>query len=364
MHDWLYGGGAEKVVEALHEMYPEAPIYTSYCTNEWRERLDNKVVTGYLNTWPFNRLRKFLPLLRQNWFRSLDLSGFDVVISSCGNGEARFVLPDKSRGQKPVHIAYTHTPTHFYWRKYEQYLNEPGFRPKWLVRMALKSMVSILRKADWRAAQSPDVMLANSSHIQADIVTYYGRDSVVVHPPVDVELFNKERHSTDYYVMWGRHVPYKRFDLAVEACNKLERKLIVIGEGPDTEHLKEIAGTTIQFMGKLSADELVTYAAHAKAFLFPGEEDFGIAPVEAMAAGVPVIAYKSGGALDYVDDGISGVFFKSQSTASLVDAIKDFEKRTFSAETIKKRALLFSRKKFKSSIKKIIKSNIINECEF
>jgi hypothetical protein len=149
VHDWLYGGGAEKVVLELHKMFPDAPIYTSYCTDEWRHNLDNKVITGYLQNWPFSSLRKFLPLLRQRWFRTLDLSEFDIVISSSGNGEAKFV----SVKEPAVHICYCHTPTHFYWRHYEQYLRNPGFRPYWLVRLALKVLVKPLRKRDYRAAQ-------------------------------------------------------------------------------------------------------------------------------------------------------------------------------------------------------------------
>src|SRR3990167_8961662 len=161
VHDWLYGGGAEKVVEQLHTLYPDSPIYTSYCTDEWRKRLDNKVVTGYLQNWPFSRLRKFLPLLRQWWFARLDLSDYDLIISSTGNGEAKF-----ARGKK--HICYCHSPPHFYWRKYESYLRNPGFGAfDWLARIGLKLFVKPLRKRDYNAAQQVDAFIANSTHIQA-----------------------------------------------------------------------------------------------------------------------------------------------------------------------------------------------------
>lgn len=357
VHDWLYGGGAEKVVEALHELYPDAPIYTSYCTDEWNAKLHNKVITGYLNKWPFSALRKFLPALRQQWFKSLDLGYYDVVISSCGNGEARFVLPKKPCGQKPIHFAYTHSPTHFYWRKYDEYIKNPGFRPKWLVRLALRLGVSHLRKADWQAAQYPDVLVANSHHIQADIKRFYNRDSEVIHPPVDIDRFSAQNMHGDYYIMWGRHVPYKRFDIAIKACTQLSKKLIIIGDGPETPTLKKLAGPTVEFRGRVDEAELQSLASHARAFLFPGEEDFGIAPVEAMASGLPVIAYRSGGALDYVSEGQSGLFFNEQTVESLCDALTKFEALSFDSMAVRKYAQPFARDAFKQKISALIDSH-------
>ena len=228
VHDWLYGGGAEKVVLELHHLFPDAPIYTSYCTNEWRQKLDGKVVTGYLNNWPFTSLRKFLPVLRQRWFRNLDLSEFDVIISTSGNGEAKFV-----RGKK--HICYSHTPTHFYWRHHESYIKNPGFglfNP--IARLGLKLLVSPLRKRDYEAAQKVDFFIANSTHIQADIKTYYDRDSIVIHPPVDTERFTNTKVSERRgFVTVGRLVPMKHVDLIVKACNELGLPLTVVGRGPE-----------------------------------------------------------------------------------------------------------------------------------
>ncbi|HSX31895.1 MAG TPA: glycosyltransferase, partial [Candidatus Saccharimonadales bacterium] len=185
VHDWLVGGGAERVVQELHKMYPDAPIYTSYATDEWKQRLDGKVVTGYLQHWPFSKLRKYLTVLRIWWFGSLDLSAYDLVISSTGNGEAKGI-----RVPNGTHVCYCHSPTHFYWRHYNQYLKNPGFglfNP--LVRVSLRLLVGPLRKWDLRASKRPDYFVANSTHIQKDIQTYYGRDSVVVHPPVDISRF-------------------------------------------------------------------------------------------------------------------------------------------------------------------------------
>lgn len=362
VHDWLYGGGAELVVEQLHNLYPDAPIYTSYCSDEWRRKLDNKVVTGYLQRWPFSRLRKFLPVLRQRWFKKLDLSAYDLVISSSGNGEAKFVLPknNKLNAKRPLHVCYCHTPTHFYWRKYEEYLKNPSFKPKWLVRLGLKLLVKPLGRRDFEAAQGVDYFIANSSHIQNDIKKYYGRESVLIHPPVDVNTFSNIKYSVSNikssptFITWGRHVPYKRFDLAIKACNELKIPLVIAGSGPDTAALKKIAGPTITFTGFLEHKELVALAQQSSAFLFPGEEDFGIAPVEAMALGLPVIAYKSGGALDYVIEEKTGLFFNEQSKESLKQAIERFQHIQFDPKVIQESVKKFSSAEFNKAIRNAI----------
>jgi glycosyltransferase involved in cell wall biosynthesis len=357
VHDWLYGGGAELVVEQLHTLYPDAPIYTSYCSDEWRTRLNNKVVTGHLQHWPFAQLRKFLPVLRQRWFKKLDLHDFDLVISSSGNGEAKFVTAKKPA----VHVCYCHTPTHFYWRKYNEYLKNPSFRPKWLVRLGLRLLVKPLRKRDYQAAQNVDYFIANSSHIQKDIEKFYNRESVIIHPPVSTEKFSPQSSvlspqsaSNPSFIMWGRHVPYKRFDLAIEACNQLGLPLTIAGTGPETPHLKKIAGPTITFTGFVTHDELVSLAKQASAFIFPGEEDFGIAPVEAIALGLPVIAYKAGGALDYVIEGKTGTLFEKQTRKSLEKSLTLFDPDIFNPSEISKVAKKFSLQEFNRKITETI----------
>lgn len=364
VHDWLYGGGAEKVVLELHKMFPDAPIYTSFCTDEWREKLDNKVVTGYLQNWPFSSLRKFLPVLRQRWFRKLNLEGYDLVISSSGNGEAKFVQLNNPlstnydlRSTKQTHVCYCHTPPHFYWRKYEEYLARPGFRPYWLARLGLKLLVKPLRKRDYEAAQKVDYFIANSTHIQKDIKSFYGRDSVVIHPPVDIKRFSQpSEHKRAGFVTVGRLTPYKRVDIIIDACNKLKLPLTIVGRGPELPKLQSLAGPTIQF--DTNADDLaiVGYMASAEAFLFAAEEDFGITPVEAMAAGTPVIAYKSGGALDYVVEGVTGMFFTGQTPESLVKALQDFHPKKFDHTKIGKHAKQFSPNLFSNRIKELIGS--------
>ncbi len=385
VHDWLYGGGAERVVQELHTLYPEAPIYTSYCTEEWRQKLDNKVVTGYLNRWPFNQLRKFLPLLRIWWFRSLDLSDYDLVISSSGNGEAKHIKLEggrwKTEGdtankptskavrndkrqminaqldrQLPVHVCYTHTPVHFYWRHYDYYLKQPGFgifNP--LARLGLRLLVRPLRKADYKAAQKVDYFIANSNHIKDDIKRYYGRDAAVVHPPVDIDRFKKVAFTKrEGFVTVGRLVPNKRVDVIVQACSRLNLPLTVVGRGPDLPRLKKLAGPSVVFDTVASDQAVVEYMARAKAFLFASFEDFGITPVEAMAAGTPVIAYKAGGALDYIQAGKTGMFFEEQTAESLITALTAFDPQKYSSDDIKKAAEKFSSENFRKNLRQTI----------
>ncbi len=357
VHDWLYGGGAELVVEQLHKLFPEAPIYTSYCSKEWRKRLDNKVVTGYLQWWPFSKLRKFLVIPRQFWFRSLDLSAFDLVISSTGNGEAKFIrIPEKT-----THVCYCHTPTHFYWAKYEEYMQNPGFRPAWLVRLALKLLVSPLRRRDYRAAQNVSYFIANSTHIQEDIKQFYGRDSAVIFPPVYMERFQKPENQKllrKGFLISGRQTPYKRFDLAVEACTRLNLPLSVVGDGPDNKRLRKMAGPSITFLGKVSDKVLEEEFASALAFIFPSLDDFGISPVEALASGTPVIAYQAGGALDFVVPGRTGMFFGRQTPDALEEVLKKFDASKYSAPAIAVYAQKFSAETFREELTKFLKSVI------
>lgn len=353
VHDWLYGGGAERVVQQLHNIYPNAPIYTSYCSDEWRKKLDNKVITGYLQHPPFKQLRKFLPLLRQWWFRRLDLSDFDLVISSSGNGEAKFV-----RVPNGTHVSYCHTPVHFYWRHYESYLKNPGFRPKWLIRIALKLLVGPLRRRDYAAAQKVDHFIANSSQIKKDIETFYNRESTIIFPPVDTRRFGRVKQPKERsgFVTLGRQVPMKRFDIVIQACNQLGLPLAVIGRGPEHEKLQRIAGPTVQLYSDLDDKQVAETLAKAEGFIFASFEDFGIAPVEAMAAGTPVIAYKAGGALDYVIPGKTGTFFDEQTVTSLVEVIKKFDPGKYRPENIKKEADNFSGDRFRKQIKSYLQN--------
>ena len=339
VHDWLIAGGAEKVVLELHRLYPDAPIYTSYCTPEWRKKLNGKVKTGFLQHRPFPALRKYVPFLRILWFTRLKFSGYDLVISSSGAEAKGINTPNDT-----LHVAYIHAPTHYYWSRYDEYMREPGFGSfDWLARLGLKLLVSPLRKWDFKAAQKPDFLIANSTHTQAGIEKYYGRGSRVVFPPVDTKKFaNDGSDERVGFIIYGRQTPYKRFDLAVQACTELEVPLTVVGDGPDHERLKKMAGPNVKFTGYIKDDaEVAKLVAGAEAFIFPGTDDFGIAPVEALAAGTPVIAYKDGGALDYINKK-TGVFFEEQTVESLIHAIRHFDTQTYSSDDIKLFAQNFS----------------------
>ncbi len=352
VHDWLLGGGAELVVEQLHVMFPEAPIYTSYCTPEWRQRLDDRVVTGWLQYWPFSALRKCIPVLRIWWFTRLNLEEFDLVISSSG-AEAKGI-----RVQKPLHINYCHAPTHYYWSRYDQYMREPGVKPAWLARFGLKILVRPLRKWDYKAAQRPDHIIANSKHIQAEIQQYYDREATVVHPPVYFKRFQKLAKTTPKkksFVISGRQTPYKRFDLAVVACSKLNVPLTVIGNGPDHKRLRKLAGPSVTFLGKVSDAVIEEEFSRASALIFPGLDDFGITPVEAMAAGTPVIAYGAGGALDYVKPGVTGELFAEQNLKSLAKVLHDFDATKYNTKDCRLTAQKFSPELFQKRLRAYLK---------
>lgn len=350
VHDWLVGGGAERVVEALHQLYPDAPIYTSYCSDEWRKRLDNRVVTGYLQSWPFSKLRKFLPVLRVWWFTRLNFDNYDLVISSSG-AEAKGIRT----GEHTLHVNYCHAPTHYYWSRYDQYIENPGFGIfDSIARIGLKLLVGPLRRWDYKAAQRPDYIIANSTHIQAQIQQYYHRDSVVIFPPVDIARFRPDKdYARRGFVTAGRQTPYKRFDLAVRACSELNLPLTIIGSGPHHQYLQKIAGPSVTFVADATDGEVTEYFKTAEAFIFPGLDDFGITPVEAMAAGTPVIAFKAGGALDYVTPK-SGIFFTKQTTNSLKSALRDFSSTSFNHTEVAATAQRFDANQFKASFRQYI----------
>ena len=356
VHDWFVGGGAERVVYELHKMYPKAPIYTSYCSAEWLEKLSGTtIVTSYMQHWPFSKLRKFLPPLRALWFSRLDLSGYDLVISSSG-AEAKGVKVKKTA----VHINYCHAPTHYYWSRYDDYMKNPGFgRFDWLARIGLRLLLAPMRRWDYKAAQRPDFMVANSNYTKAQIEKYYEREAAVIHPPVDIGRFGGQAEEPRRgFVTAGRQTPYKRIDLAVKACSELSLPLLVLGGGPDHKKLKKIAGKSVTFLRGKSDEELAHYFQTSLAFIFPGVDDFGIVAVEALAAGTPVIAYKDGGALDYVEPGKTGVFFSEQTAESLTQALSNFDPDKFNSVSIKRAAAKFSADNFRSKTQKLISRSL------
>lgn len=362
VHDWLTNmGGAEKVVLALHEAFPDAPIYTSTFVPESMPAFKNlDVRTTYLQKLPrpLAKLHKFLPMLRVHAFRKLDLSEFDIIISS-SSAESKQVR--KTRPNQ-IHICYCHTPVRYYWSHYDEYKRDPGFgKLNWLIKLIMPIMVPPLKKADYKAAQAVDVFIANSSEVQKRIKKYYNRPSTVIHPPVDIDRFEPARVRSDYYVALGRQVPYKRIDLAVLAATKLGLKLKVFGNGSEHKKLIASAGANIKFYTDRfsdASDQEVTKALNnAKGYIFPAEEDFGIVQVEALAAGAPVIALGKGGTLDIVQDDETGILFSHQTVEAVIEAIKKAESTKFLPGLLRRRAKRFDKSLFISKIKKVVYSN-------
>lgn len=357
VHDWLTTmGGAEPVVLEISKLFPEAPIYTSVYDQERMLAFHKKDVrTTYLQRVLPRSIRYkhvLWPVLRAFAFRALDLSEYDVIISSA-SAESKSVR----KRQDAVHICYCHTPIRYYWSHYEEFRKEFGFGPFTpFIRPFIPLLVKWMRKKDLQSIPGVDHFIANSEVTKKRIKKYYRRDSIVVHPPVDTKKFidTTSSKNREGYLIWGRHVPYKRFDLAIKACSELGVSLTVAGSGPDTERLKKIAGPTVTFVGRVSDDALVALAHKSQGFLFPNEEDFGITAVEAMASGMPVIAYAKGGALDIVEDGKTGVLFYEQSVGALKDAIIRSQSINFSNNQLINHAKRFDRALFATKFRKII----------
>lgn len=349
VHDWLLSlGGAERVLEAFASDYPDSTLYATL--------LDSGILSPTVSslphrvTWirslPFARrlYRVYLPFAAIA-IEDLDLSEYDLVLSDC-SAVSKGVLtrPDA------VHVSYIHSPMRYVWDLYQEYRHESSK----LTRMLMSPLFSYLRMWDRLAAERPDVLIANSTAVQRRIAKHYRRESRVVHPPVDVDRFSVSEEPGEYYVLWSRLVPYKRFDLAIQACNRLRRPLVVAGDGPELRRLKAMAGPTVRFVGRQSDEAIAKLVGNARALLFPGEEDFGIVPVEAQAAGRPVIAYGRGGVLDSVIPGESGILFAEQTVEATIDAIEQGERMAWDPQRIRANAERFRPERFRQEYQAIV----------
>ncbi len=334
-------GGAEKVAEEIYNLLPGASLHSTIAVPEVLSRglQQADIKTSWM---------QYLPGLRRNFrhyflfysfaVESADLSGYDLIVSSCF-GYAKGVRKRKDA----IHVCYCHTPMRWVWR-YEDYSERAGFGS--LSRRFLPLLLSLLKRWDLRASRRPDYFIANSQTVAERIKSFYGRDSIVIPPPIDVSRFQPDTVQEDYYLVLSRLVPYKRIDLAVAACTKLDRKLLVVGDGPDRARLEKIAGPSVRFLGRQSDDAVARYAARCRALLFPGEEDFGMTPLEVNAAGRPVIAFRAGGALETVVEGSTGLFFDRPESCSLIQAIEEFEFRSWDPQVLRSHAAKFDRAVF------------------
>lgn len=352
VHDWLNQmGGAENVLEELIDLFPGAPLYTSMYAPE---RMPDSyrqwpIHTSFMQHLPAvtTRHQAYLPLYPLA-FGQTDLSGYDLVLSN-KSGFCHGVCTRRS-SRKAIHVCYCLTPTRYLWL-YEQYREREQIGGG--MNALLQPVLSVLRRWDWSAAQRVDHFIAISNEVQSRIRSIYGRESVVIHPPVDTERFTPDPSQPigDYYLIVSRLIPYKRIDLAVRAFAELpHERLIVVGEGRDRAMLEAQSTANVTFLGRQSSDQLVELMRGCKAFLFPGLEDFGIAPVEAMSAGRPVIAFAGGGALDTVIPGITGEHFAEQTVESLRETVAAFNPARYDPRACRAQAERFSRSIFRQKL--------------
>jgi glycosyltransferase involved in cell wall biosynthesis len=342
VHDYLIQrGGAERVVDALLEIYPEASLATSIISDDYRlHHRGRRVVTSWLQRVPGGKaaFRALLPLY-PGAFRGLRLPESDLVIVS-SSGFAHHVA---GRTTAPV-LVYCHTPPRFLWR------TDDYFGDKRRSRALAEPLLARMRRLDLAAARLPAQYVANSATSAERIATIYGRHAPVVHPPVDVGRFRHDRDRDDYYLVVSRLLGYKRIDLAVAAATRLGRRLLIVGAGPAGARLAALAGPTVEFLGE-QEDEVVTdLMERCRGFLFPGEEDFGISPVEAMAAGAPIVAFKRAGATETVVDGVTGVLFPAQTVDAVCEALERLEAGEWPAARNRSRAEEFRPERFAAGI--------------
>ncbi|HEY7861122.1 MAG TPA: glycosyltransferase [Gemmatimonadaceae bacterium] len=354
VHDYLnQAGGAERVVGTLHTMFPEAPIFTTILDRGslWEVLRDADIRTSWMQKLPLlKRHFKAYLLFYPGAIERFDLREYDLVISSSSAfGKAAITRKDA------VHICYCHTPMRFVW-DYERYMEREQYGSP--VRAVLVPVLRRFRKWDVKTAVRPDTYVANSTVVADRIKRFYGRESIIVPPPVAVQRFTPSNKVEDFYLIVSRLNPYKRVDLVVKAFNDLGRQLLIIGDGPDRAVLERMAKPNIKFLGRLPDPEVAEYYARCCALIFPGDEDFGIVPLEANAAGRPVIAFKAGGALDTVVNGQTGIFFEELTPESLSEAVLRAETTTWDSAAIRRHAEEYAEPRFRERFMRVVEETV------
>ncbi len=347
VHDYFTQlGGAEKVAEEIMRMLPQATLHSTVALPHCMppSLSDIPITTSWMQHLPgVQDYYRLYFLLYPLAVRSLDFSQYDLVISS-SSGYVKGVRTNRDA----LHVCYCHTPMRWVWG-FDDYSERESFSAAH--RVVLRGLIRGLREWDIGASRQPDHFIANSRAVAARIVRAYGRRAEVIHPPIDLSRFSPSHEHGDYYLVLSRLVSYKRIDLAVAACNLLKRKLMIIGDGPDRERLSALAGPTVTFLGRLPDREVQYYAARCRALIFPGEEDFGMAPLEIAAAGRPSIAYRAGGAMETIVEGITGLFFDRQEPENVASAIERLEKLKWSQQLLRNHARGFSVEVFQSRMR-------------
>lgn len=351
VHDWMVGyTGGEKVVHAILEMFPESDVYTlvDFLPEEERDFLrGHKIVTSFLQKIPGAKkhYRSFLPLMPLA-IEVFDFHAYDLVISSSAAISKGLIT-----GPETVHVAYVHTPPRYAWDLQNQYLSEANAW-KGIRILIARLILHYTRLWDVCAGMRPDYLIANSHYVQSRIAKVYRRPAKVIYPPVEIDKFSLCKEKKDYYVTVSRMVPYKKIDLIVDAFNRMQDKeLIIIGDGPELPKIKRKGGGNIKIMGYQPFPVVLRYVQEAKGFVYAAEEDFGIAVVEAMACGTPVIAYRRGGTGETVIDGETGMLFEKQTVESIIEVINKFENHnSWNYDKIRKRSEDFSKRRFQTEL--------------
>lgn len=351
VHDYLVQyGGAERVLEVFCELYPEAPIHTLvYDSKLMHGTFSGKnIKTSFLQRIPFSRTNhRIFPPLMPMAIESFDFSQYDLVLSDSSSFAKSIITRPET-----LHICYMHTPMRFAWDDCQKYTREFYFPS--LIKKLTPFFMNYIRVWDRLSAERPDRIIANSRFIAKRIKKYYKRDSVVINPPVNIHYFSISEQIDNYFLLVGRLMSYKKFDIVIEAFNRLSLPLKILGRGPELENLKKMAQPNVEFLGRVSEEELKNYYSCCQAFIFPQEEDFGITAIEAMASGRPVIAYRGGDIPEHMVEGESGVYFDKQTPEAIIEAVKKFQKYNFNPQKIRENVMKFDKEIFKEKIREYV----------